>query len=105
MTTKKEMLGHYKPLHNHIGIYHDCELARLIGIHRDPMDWYYIVQQLGSAGDEGQISHGSMVGSFISLKDKLSPEDYARMENIFTRNGATPTKKFIATSTKINPWG
>lgn len=83
-----------KPFHNHICILHDCELVRLVGIHRDKIDFYYTVKSMTNR--KGKF-YASAVGHIISLKG-IYPEDrYDYMDKIFGWNGAEQEENFLIT--------
>lgn len=92
MLTLEKLADKMRPSHNHICILYDSELVRLIGVHEDEVDFYYVVQN-----HKGKIFHASAVGACVSLKDCYPADRYASMDNIFSLNGAIPVAHFQVT--------
>jgi hypothetical protein len=86
-----------RPFHNHVGIVGDYMLCRLIGVHDDQMDHYYVVSHM--------FEHGlnqtkfSAVGAFESLKGKL--ERYDQLDHMLAMNGAPKTQEFTVTTEEV----
>ena len=68
-------------LFDHICIMVDCTNQRVIGYYEDENDSYYVVKSL-----KGKITHHSMVGTIISLKDQLNEKDYQYLDYRFKVN-------------------
>lgn len=83
-----------RPMHNHICILHDCELVRLVGIHRDSHDYYYTVKSIRNRVGK---YYASAVGHIVSLKGLYPADRYEYMDKIFSLNGAEEEKEFLIT--------
>jgi hypothetical protein len=108
MIDRDQIIKDLKKMHNHIGIINDTELGRLVGFSEDFMDYYYIIRHICNErihkDNEGfNTTHHSMVGSFVSLKD-IYGDRYTHMDEIFTINGAPPSKEFIIKVEKTSNW-
>ena len=88
--TFDRMVNEYRPLFNDICLMHDHELARIIGVHQDDQDCYYI-----GLKKRGEIVFYSAVGACVSLR---SLGRYEQIETIFNLNGAPPATEFRVTS-------
>lgn len=106
---RDEIIAELKSMHNHIGVFNDTELGRLVGFAEDEMDYYYIVRHLRQNVNARKDSEGyytiyhSFVGPFVSLKD-IYGERYEYMDNCFTMNGAPPSDDFIIKVDNTNAW-
>lgn len=92
MMTLEKLADAMRPFHNHICILYDSELVRLIGVHEDADDLYYVVQH-----QRGKISYASAVGPCVSLNGLYPSKRYESMEGIFSLNGAPPEAEFRVT--------
>lgn len=100
MTTFENFTESMKPFHNHICILYDCELVRLLGVHLDWCDYYYIVKPLGQ---HKKSYFASATGHIVSLKGKIPDERYVQMNNVFNLNGTPEEREFIITMDTTNP--
>lgn len=99
MLTKESFESEVRGMFNDICIVHDHQMGRVVGIHMDAVDYYYVIQV-----KQGDISHGrelpeggreyyaSAVGHCSSLRDH---ERYKAIEKVFTLNGCPPAEEFI----------
>jgi hypothetical protein len=83
-----------------------CRLARVIGYHEDKHDCYITVQYMADVyGEPGRIVHMSWVGGVTSLwrlkgqhyvlaHNGEEWDDYTRLDNYLTLNGAPKHNKF-----------
>jgi len=92
MLSLEKLAEKMRPFHNDICILYDSELVRLIGVHEDEMDLYYVVQSR-----QGKISCASAVGHCVSLKDRYPADRYASMDHFFSLSGAPPVAHFRVT--------
>lgn len=96
MTVFDQFIEEMRPMHNHIGIVHDCDLVRLVGVMQDDDDHYYIVRSLRPLpGLSSREHYASAVGHFTSLKAGYPAADYARLDDVFRLNRAGPTDTFL----------
>lgn len=86
---------------NDICLVHDHQLGRLVGIHEDSFDMYYIVRvprydrHRGIEIPEGGREYmASAVGWCSSMRGH---ERYDALEGMFTCNGCPPAAEFIIT--------
>jgi hypothetical protein len=85
----------YRSLHNEIVIVHDYRMGRLIGIHQDIMDSYYVILHMREPeAPEPNIRRYSAVGGCESMR---CVNRYEQIENAHTLNGAPPQEKFLIT--------
>jgi hypothetical protein len=84
------------PMLNAIGIVGDSDLGRLVGCHRDARGTWYRVRHISGHPHGSEILHAADV-PFVSLRGRLDPTDYARMDVVFTRGGAPPIDYFLVT--------
>lgn len=89
------LTGHARAIHNQICVVHDCEMARVVGIHRDAFDAYYICLRMNDVQHESNRYYASMVGAAVSLRDI---DRYDRIDAVFALNGAPPSDTFIETT-------
>lgn len=87
--TFEELIEECKPIHNHICIAYDSELVRLVGVGKDPYDYYYILSKMNST----ELCWYSAVGACVSLKG--SYERYDQLDRIFELNGSYKRDDFI----------
>jgi hypothetical protein len=87
MLTIESLTAEMKPQHNDIGIVHDGDLVRLVGIADDEMDFYYI-----GVNCHGERTWYSCVGAFESLKGKIRRYDI--LDNVFAMNLSPRTDTF-----------
>lgn len=92
MLTLEKLADKMRPFHNHICILYDAELVRLIGVHEDQVDLYYVVQNR-----QGKVSYASAVGACVSLKDCYPADRYESMDHLFSLNGAPAVAHFQVT--------
>lgn len=92
MLTFEKFADEMRPFHNDICILYDSELVRLIGVHEDQVDLYYVVQNR-----RGKVSYCTAVGSCVSLKNRYPVDRYESMDHLFSLNGAPPVAHFQVT--------
>ena len=92
MLTLEKLADKMRPFHNHICILYDSELVRLIGVHEDEVDLYYVVQNR-----QGKTWCASAAGHCVSLKDRYPADRYASMDSYFSLSGAPPVAHFRVT--------
>lgn len=98
MEIDKKFEAEVRKMFNEICIVHDHQLGRVVGIHQDAMDIYYIVRvkrgdiPFGRELPEGgREYYASGAGHCSTLKGH---ERYEQLENMFTLNGCPPAKDF-----------
>ncbi len=70
------------PILNHICIFLDGNVGRLVGVAEDEYDFYYVVDRI----HEGRTQY-SAVGSVASLKRIIPDNHYASVDRLHTSNG------------------
>lgn len=88
MITFNAFVEEMKPIHNHICIFYDHEIGRLVGVQDSPADWYYIY-----ITSDGEKRYGTAVGHCVSLKD-VYPR-YEIMERLFHMNRCKRVDEFL----------
>lgn len=90
MDQRNECIEEVKRQFNHIGIWADTDIVRLIGFAEDEDDFYWHIMYIG-----GKEVYASMVGPFESLVGKS--ERYAQIENVFSLNGCPKAEEMRIT--------
>lgn len=88
--TMEKLADEVRHLFGQVVLIHDAELAMLIGVGRDVMDFYYIAHSLRRRSNVDGPTWYSAVGHCVGLKERLDPYDYARLENTYRLNFALP---------------
>jgi hypothetical protein len=99
MLTREKFEAEARAKFNEICIVHDHMMARLVGIHIDALDYYYIVHSMRGFGNRGkELPDGgreilaSAAGACSTLKGH---ERYDSLETTFMLNGSPRAKEFI----------
>lgn len=98
MLIRNDVIKDLQTKFNDIGIIGNSDLVRLIGFHEDEMDYYYHVLYMNGynhCSDKNDV-YFTMVGSFLSLKGIIPDDDYIKIDNVFSLNGAPQSKEFVA---------
>ncbi len=99
--TLESLADEVRPILNDIGLMHDFVLARIVGVADDEDDLYYL-----GLGMHGRRTYYSAVGACASLRAGLPADRYARLEEIFTLNGAPPVGELEIAHLEPTPnWG
>lgn len=104
MINVKREIRKLKRQFNHIGLYGDADMCRLIGFADSEEDYYYILIYPNCRGEKAMIHYNSMVGPFVSLKYRYPR--YKQLDNLMTNVwNCPPQKEFRIEKTKeINPF-
>lgn len=97
MLIRNDVIKDLQTKFNDIGIIGNSDLVRLIGFHEDERDYYYHILYMNgrNRGSDKNNAYFTMVGSFLSLKGLIPDYDYTSLDNVFSLNGAPPSKEFV----------
>ena len=88
-------IADHRKLHNEIVIVHDQKIGRLIGVHEDIIDFYYVVLHMAEPGSPApNIRLYSAVGGCESMR---CVNRYDQIDNVHSFNGAPPQERFRVT--------
>lgn len=91
-------------MHNHICISGSTDLpCRLLGIHFDESDVYYVVGYPAKGDEEASITCESMVGYCESMKGVMQVHD--NLDEAFTRRDCPPRAEFTVTADTREEFG
>lgn len=86
--TFEEFRAEYESLHNDLCIVGDIQVQRLVGVARDPHEFYYVVRDY-----RGKQTWVSSVASCVSIKPWY--QWYSNVDEMFVINGGTKTDEFL----------
>lgn len=93
MPTLQDHIEELSAMHNHIVLSSmSMKLGRLIGMHIDQMDTYYVVSYPSLDAKDAHIQYESMVGGCFSLKETFP--DYDWLSDQMEWQGAKATETF-----------
>lgn len=92
MLTINKLAEEFKPFHNHIGILHDLELVRILGVGEDDDDYYYICSSIHRGRYD--VFKSTACGWLYSLKGMIPDDRYEQIDGMFEANGSPKTDSF-----------
>lgn len=92
-----------RAMHNLICLLYDTDLVRVVGIHFDGTDAYYVTRSMSHFGQEPVDRKSTMVGGCDSMKGVLPR--YERTDELFAMNGCPPTETFAVTADTRRQFG
>lgn len=102
--TREEVIAELRPMFNHVGIYCDTHLYRLVGFGEDDSDYYYILRCMNGERHRYKDNQfwGTFVARFRTLKGLLPDLEYQQTDNVFAWNGAPRAEEFLILTDKVS---